>query len=169
MDILPKEIVLALLNWPFLLFIGIAILSFTFRSELSKLITRGGISLVWGDKSFEIAELPEQLNESFAPVADDIEDLKQRLSELEARLETGEVTRSGPPGMDGSPEQNMNAAKERMLKALSEGQYRWRSIERLAAVAGVSKSEAEDVLRPLNEVVFGRGKPDRMIVRLESR
>ena len=160
-----KELVLAMLNWPFLLFVGIVILTYTFKAEFKKVISRGGITLVWGDKSFEISELPDQLDESFAPVSDDIDDLKQRIIALEETTRTAKSTDDETP-LDAK---SVEAARQRMLAALEESSFRWRSIERLSSIAGISVAQSSEILRPMKEVVFGRGKSGRTIVRLSSR
>lgn len=159
-----KALILKMLEWPFLLFVGIGILTYLFRSEFANVISRGGITLVWGDKSFEISELPEQLNESFAPVSDDIDDLKQRIIVLE-----GSAHFSNPPDAQTALDGDLvDSARQRMLAALEEGKYRWRSIERLSSIAAISVAQASEILRPMQEVVFSRGKSGRTIVRLSS-
>ena len=163
MEDLCLKIILKLLDWPFLLFIGIGALIWIFKAEFSKVISRGGVSLTWGDKSFEISELPEQLNESFAPVSDDIEDLKARIKALE------EATNQVTPVIQELTQEQKGAAKQKMLDGLSNGKYRWRSIERLASIGAISQSQAEDILRPLDETAFSLGKSGRTIVRLSSR
>lgn len=163
MEELCSKIVLKLLDWPFLLFVGVGALTWFFRAEFSKVISRGGISLSWGDKSFEISELPEQLNESFAPVSDDIEDLKVRIKALE------EASDQVAPVIQELTQEQKSAAKQKMLDGLANSKYRWRSIERLASIGTISQSQAEDILRPLDETAFSLGKSGRTIVRLSSR
>lgn len=160
-----EKLVLAMLDWPFLLFVGIGILTYTFKAELKKAISRGRIILVWGDKKFEISELPDQLDESFAPVSDDIDDLKQRIIALEETTRTAKSTDDETP-LD---EKSVESARQRMLAALEESGYRWRSIERLSSIAGISVAQSSEILRPMQEVVFSRGKSGRTIVRLSSR
>jgi hypothetical protein len=58
---------------------------------------------------------------------------------------------------------------ERMLQALGEEKFRWRSVERLAILGGVSESEALELLRSEPEVVLGRGVSGRRIARLRDR
>lgn len=60
-------------------------------------------------------------------------------------------------------------ALERMKQALGEGDYVWRSIDRLSVKGGVSEAEATEILRTDPEIVFGRAKSHRMIARLQSR
>jgi hypothetical protein len=57
----------------------------------------------------------------------------------------------------------------RMLKALADPAHRFRSIERLSFLGGVSESEAVDLLRGDPEVVFAKGKSGKLIARLKSR
>lgn len=59
-------------------------------------------------------------------------------------------------------------AYERMIKALSEEGWTWRSIERLAVIGGVSEAEALAILRRDANVVFGKGKSGR-IARLRTK
>ncbi len=160
-----EQIILKLFEWPFLLFLGCTILILIFKSEISKIIKRGGITLTWGNKSFELNELPEQLNESFATVSDDIEDLKSRLKYLE-ELPHNDQVNVIPENLNN---EEVEAAKQRMLNALSIGDYRWRSVERLASIANISVEQANNILRPLAEVVFRVGKSGRSIVRLQLK
>lgn len=148
------------LDWPFLAFVLLLIAIFVLRKPLSNALSRGLITLTWGEKSFTISELPEQLNENFAPVTDDIEEIRSRLEKIEQALPA--LHENIIPGDDA-------AARERMLNALGDGQYRWRSIERLASIGGVEREKAGDILRSLDEVVFSTGKSGRTIARLSNR
>lgn len=162
------EFFLKILDWPFLLFVGIGYLIVKFKSEFQKLLMRGGITLTWGDKSFEISDLPEQLNESFATVTDDIEELKARMENLEKQLVDSTPRTSETLPTDLTDDQT-EAARERMLKGLENGKYTWRSIDRLATIGNVTETQASNILRPMSEVVFSRGKSGRTIVKLTSR
>ena len=59
--------------------------------------------------------------------------------------------------------------REKMLQALGEEKYRWRSLDRLAVVAGISTAEADALLRGMKEVVRDTGKKGRPLFRLASR
>jgi TIR domain len=61
------------------------------------------------------------------------------------------------------------AAKIRLREALSHPAYRWRSLQRLAAAAGVSEEMAADLLRADDEVRFSRGRGGNIIAGLRSR
>jgi hypothetical protein len=168
MEVIMGEFFLKLLDWPFLLFLGIGILLYKFKDEFKKILSRGGITLTWGDKSFEISELPEQLNETFAPVTDDIEDLKARIEEIEKITQKSKSEIRKDDSKDLTSEQ-IESARRRMLEGLESGKYTWRSIERLATIGNISETQASNILRPMNEVIFSRGKSGRTIVKLTSR
>jgi TIR domain-containing protein len=61
------------------------------------------------------------------------------------------------------------AAQERLLESLSSPKFRWRSLERVAAEAGLSEEKTADLLRADPKVRFGKGKSSRIIVGLRSR
>jgi len=100
-----------------------------------------------------------------APVSDDIDDLKQRMIALEEKL----ALSKSPDSSVSLDNDSVESARQRMLGALEEGRYRWRSIERLSSITNISVSQAASILRPMEEVVFSRGKSGRTIVRLSSR
>jgi len=162
------ELILKLLDWPFLLFVGLGIILVKFKPEVQKLLARGGITLTWGDKSFAISDLPEQLNETFATVTDDIQDLKARVEQLEKQLFTAQGHTSREEQNELTAKQ-IETARERMLKGLEEGKFTWRSIERLATIGNITEMQASNILRSMSEVTFGRGKSGRTIVKLSSK
>lgn len=60
-------------------------------------------------------------------------------------------------------------ALERMIEALNDERYTWRTISRLATIAGGLTVEAAlDILRPVDEVVFGENRNGEVIVRLRK-
>lgn len=61
---------------------------------------------------------------------------------------------------------NERAAYERMINALKDETWVWRSVERLAMIGGVSEGVALDILRQDPNVVFGKGKSGRKIARV---
>lgn len=167
------QIFLKVLEGPFLIFVALCGVGFFFRKEFGQMLSRGNISLVWGDKSFSVSDLPEELDENFAPLNDDITDLKEQFAQLEKRLEslTDTALPNKPPDEPQALDEiALEHAKGVILKALKEGQYRWRSIDRLAIIAMVSKEQVQSILRSLGtDVVVSIGKSGRTIARLASR
>jgi hypothetical protein len=64
---------------------------------------------------------------------------------------------------------HQRAAYERMIKALWDENWIWRSIHKLAAIGGVSENEALDILRQDTNVVFGKGKSGRQIAKIVTK
>lgn len=59
---------------------------------------------------------------------------------------------------------------ERILEALQDPRFVWRTIPRLAIIAGgLTEDAVLDLLRPLPEVVFGENRDGAVIVRLRTR
>jgi hypothetical protein len=61
------------------------------------------------------------------------------------------------------------AAKTRIREALADGKFLWRSIERLAKIAGITEAQAMEILRGDTQVVLSTGKSGRPIARLAAR
>lgn len=60
-------------------------------------------------------------------------------------------------------------AHRRMIEALRDEKWLWRSIERLAIIAGVPQPEALEILAQDPNVSLGRGKSGRKIAKLAVR
>jgi hypothetical protein len=60
-------------------------------------------------------------------------------------------------------------ARERILEALQEGEHDWIGIESLATLAGVSETQAMDLLRAEPRVILGMGKSGRPIAGIKER
>ena len=69
-----------------------------------------------------------------------------------------------------SPKDQREAVFRRMLRSLSDGRFRWRTLERLAIEAGVTESEAHDILAAHpDQVVIGKSDTTgKIIARLKS-
>lgn len=58
---------------------------------------------------------------------------------------------------------------ERLIEALNNPKFKWRSLERLAFEAGVSQDVAAEILRADETVRFSKGKSGNIIIGLRSR
>lgn len=114
-------------------------------------------------------QLPSSLSEELDPLRDEIEALKAAVAALEKGAAPGVAPPVEPPLPRPLSDEDEAAARETMLDALSSGDYLWRSIERLAVIAGVSEDQALAMLRADRQVVLGMGKSQRQIARLKSR
>jgi hypothetical protein len=64
---------------------------------------------------------------------------------------------------------NERAIRKRLSEALQNQRFKWRSLERVATEAGISKDTAADLLRADDQVRFSKGKSGEVIVGLRSR
>lgn len=164
-----EHLALQLLYWPVITVVAVLVLLGLYRKEIGKLLSRGGVALVWGDKTLAISEPSGELDESFAPVTDDIEELKERLTAVEQVLEQRPT---GQPVSSALNDKQRETIRERMLKALESSEYRWRSIPYLASTSGITEPQAREILEVLSSeatVVLSRAKSGRDIARLKDR
>jgi DNA-binding response OmpR family regulator len=62
------------------------------------------------------------------------------------------------------------AAFKRMVEALGDDRFSWRTVERLAIESGVEEAEAREILAEhLDEVVLGKSHDGKLIARLSTR
>jgi len=161
-----REVLLKLLDWPFLLTGLLVGFAWRFRDEFRALLSRGDIRIAWGEgRSIELRELSENLDKDLQPIQDEIDGLRQEVESLRAALgarQTDSMSFSVPA------EEGLDVA-ERMRNALADESYRWRSLSRLAQIAGLTEKDALIELRKDPQVVLGADKQGRQIARLKNR
>ncbi len=159
-ELFDHSFILKLLDWPFMSCIVIIAVGLFFRTEIRTLIRRGGISLKWGGSTIDIKEIPDKVDQDFSQLHEEIEILKQRIDSLQ---EAGNIsiTKIEIPKLP--PE----AARQRIFKSLNSGEYKWRSIERLSSISGMSEDETLKSLQTEPTVVLSRGKSGRRIARIK--
>ena len=159
------EVILKLLDWPFLLFILLVILAYFFRAQLKALLSRGDISISWGEgHTIQLRELKDKIDQKVDQVREEVDEL-QLAKPKAAPSQNSPVTKKADSLSDGERTQ----ALQRMKVALEDERFRWRSIARLAAIAGISESEATEILRADPAVKLSVGESGKRIARLESR
>ncbi len=175
------DIVLAMLDWPFLLFVGLVLFTCYFRGSIAALLARGDIQISWGEnRHIKLTEISEGIDEELDPLKEEVQLLKQRVSGLAELAELGQADRDAPnakkiSATDTSSEVSLsnNArenAKQRLLAELLNGRYRWRSIETLAKKVALSEQDTLDILRAcVADVVLSIGKSGHRIARHTSR
>ena len=164
---MDREILLALLNWPFLLFVLLGLSVILFRRQLLGILSRGDITFSWGEgRSIRLRDLSEGVDKELDPIRDEIEALKEAVERLAGGSPA--VESSVAPQREQSVQQHEDALP-RMKEGLWSRQYRWRTLKRLAVIGGVSEEQAVDILRADPEIVFGTGKSGSRIAKLKSR
>lgn len=91
------------------------------------------------------------------------------LSVSRAVQQVAQTVSSLPPQQPPGPQQR-DLVFKRMMVALQDDRYTWRTIERLAVEAGVDEGEAHAILAEhSSEVVLGKSHDGKLIARLTSR
>ena len=67
----------------------------------------------------------------------------------------------------GDDSNRQDIAWKRMKEGLSDKEFKWRALDRLAILGGVSEDEALEILGKRGEVKFGKGKSGKRIVKIE--
>jgi hypothetical protein len=77
-------------------------------------------------------------------------------------------TTDQPPSNGEAAQKRQDVIFRRMIAALSNSKFKWRTIERLAIEAGISEAEANDILAAHhpNDVVLSKSKTGKTIARL---
>lgn len=74
-----------------------------------------------------------------------------------------------PPSSSARDEQRAVVYK-RMVAAMQDNQYNWRTVERLAILSGVDENEAHEILAEHpNEVVLGKSQEGKLLAKLAGR
>ncbi len=75
-----------------------------------------------------------------------------------------------PPPPAPSREEQRATVFKRMVAAMQDNQFNWRTVERLAIVSGVDESEAHEILAEHpNEVVLGKSQDGKLLAKLVVR
>jgi hypothetical protein len=156
------QIMLKLLDWPFLMTVVFIVFIFVFRKQLMALLDRRDILIKWGDNSIQLRDLEDSIDKEIDPLRDQLDALKQtKQSPIEIKASKG-VQFS-------NIQEQPSDALSRMKEALRSHDYRWRTISRLASIGCVSEDEARSLLRSDPDVVFSVGKSGNPIAKLKSR
>jgi hypothetical protein len=89
--------------------------------------------------------------------------------QLASELKADEMGTHNPSASATRELDDDRGVRKRLLEALRNPKYKWRTLERVAAEAAVSEEQAADSLRSDATVRFGRGKSHKIIVGLRSR
>jgi len=167
------DVALALLDWPFLFFVGIGAFIWLFRENIASLLGRGDIQISWGEnRHIKLTEISEGIDEELDPLKEEMQLLKNQILNLEASIATvnGDSVSQTPQQPEGLSSEAKESAKKRLLGELETGKYRWRTIETLAKKAAISEEDTRDILRAcVSDVVLGTSKSGSQIVRHVSR
>lgn len=160
-EILQHPFTLKAIDWPFLMFTLLFIVGMVYQQEIKGLIKRGGVSLKWGDRTIDIKEIPDHVDQDFSQIQEEIDRLKEKIEALEGftKIEAAKKER---------PNLNKEAGRQRIFQSLKSGEYKWRSVERLAAISGMTEDDTLLTLQNEPDILLSRGKSGRTIARMKT-
>jgi hypothetical protein len=166
------QIVLKLLDWPFLIFVASIFFIWFFRRQLKVLLRRRNIEIKWGDKSILLQDLAKKIEQDIDSKFDSIQDAQE--IEIPRKIDSDLLAKK-PQGVQFANDASVQHADDlttdplnRMKEELMSPTFRWRTLSRLSRVAGISESEARSLL-PSLKVDFDVNKSGQTLVKLKSR
>jgi hypothetical protein len=95
--------------------------------------------------------------------------IPQEKTEASLLEEVKAAERTPNPAELWSTAESRKHAEKRVREALSDPKWVWRTVERLAVLAGISEGEVLDICRSQDDIVLGRAKNGQAVARLRSR
>jgi len=160
------DLILALLDWPFLLFVFFLFFALIFRVKIVGLLERGDIQVSWGDRHIKLKELSDGIDGEIDPIREELQEMREKIEKL-CPDSAEEIASTFVQGKLDDTQRKEAAFK--ILDGLKNSRYRWRSVERLALESGMSESDTLDILRADPKVLLSIGKSRREIARLKDR
>jgi len=155
------ELLFRLLDWPVTIPLLVGVLLFVFRVELRAALNRSKIKLTWGDKSIELSELEDNIDQDLDPI-------KERLDALEAKLGSQEAEgKKEVDNSDGSA-QLQEAEKNAVLTALTSKKYRYRTASGIAQDTKIPRAKVIKVLNQSSAVSKAHSRDGRQIYKLKT-
>ncbi|TWI61742.1 hypothetical protein LZ24_03420 [Desulfobotulus alkaliphilus] len=127
-----------MLDWPFLFFVVLVVLIFMTKEQLKGLINRSNLKITWGDRSIELNELADNVDQDLDPI-------KERLDLLEEQLKSMGYAESNEP--EEEVKQPTPAEVEKVVNvALKNPKYKYRTVNGIAKEAKIPKVTAQKIL-----------------------
>jgi hypothetical protein len=168
----------ALLSGPFLAFTVAIVLVAIFHRPLREMLTKGNLTLSWGDKTISVQEIEEnfdrELEARLEALASEVEDLRERLPAVAAGASAAAGDRSEEnefrPGALRRISDAFRIESEDLAAVvyhLGTSKYKWRNQQTLAKRTGLSAGDIEELVGKAPQlVVRSRGKSGNTIFRL---
>jgi len=98
-------------------------------------------------------------------------DALQRVAEASTSAAPPETQPPSKPSQPATSREEQRATVyKRMVAAMQDNQFNWRTVERLAILSGVDESEAHEILAEHpNEVVLGKSQEGKLLAKLAGR
>ncbi len=162
-----KELLGRLLDWPFLLFVLLIFGAVYFRKEFKTLLGRGDITISWGEgRSIRLHDISEHLDKEMDQIRDELEIVKEAVHKFHSTSKDYVAEQHRTENMS---QEERNEALNQMKDSLKHGRWRWRTLERLAIISGITEKEALTILRGDPEVDLEQDKKSNYIAKIKHR
>ncbi|EKA7375356.1 hypothetical protein OL330_004662 [Vibrio parahaemolyticus] len=148
------QLLLKLLDWPFLMFVIVMVLIYLLKEQIKGLVDRSNLKITWGDRSIELNELADSVDQ-------DIDPLKERLDELETQLEKL-AKNVHKPRVDTPRRINVDGAK--VAEAVTNNsRYKYRTARGVAKTVGITTEQAKKALQSNPDIKSVRSRDGRIL------
>jgi hypothetical protein len=176
---MSSEVVVKLLDWPFLLFVLVLTFLLVFRKHVAALLNRGDITISWGPgRSISLKDIGESLGQELDAMTERLDALEAHIGPSGDAVTAGDSLDEGPappaPAPGGGPSRrpdpdHLQTVKARALSALEDPRYEWRTLDRVATLSGSTADEVRQVLRTDPAVTFGSTRTGDPLLKLKRR
>lgn len=147
------ELTLKLLDWPFLLFLVAIFMIFILRGQLKTLVKRSSLKISWGDKSIELNELSDNLDQDIDPIKERLDFIEEALDKLNCK----EVSFKSEQASEPTPQQ-----EKKVINALNaKSKYHYRTAKGIARETKVPFSVASHILSRSKKVKVVKSRDGR--------
>lgn len=133
------QLILKLIDWPFLLFIIVVFLIFMVKDQLKGLVDRSNVKITWGDRSIELNELADNVDQDIDPIKERIDLLEEQVAKI--TMDDLQIAQTA-----GDPEPTDDDIDEVMNVALANPKYKYRTVSGVARDANIPVQTAQKIL-----------------------
>lgn len=132
------QILLKMLDWPFLFFVVMVILIFMTKDQIKGLVDRSNIKITWGDRSIELSELSDNVDQDLDPIKERLDFLEEKFQSMCSAESTESVEEIKQP--------TATDVNNVINVVLRNPKYKYRTVNGIAKEANVSKLTAQRIL-----------------------
>lgn len=171
-----------LISAPFLAFLGVIIVVMLFHTPIQTLLSKGQLTIKWGDKEIAITEIEQNIDEQFNQFEAKLSDLSAEIQQLKSQASNES---EHLPASLGAEKDNTNRSISRIKTAfnwvqsdsmaiivyyLGTSKYKWRNQSTLVQRTGLNTDDIDELIRSVPEyIIRSRGKSGNVIYRLSDR
>jgi hypothetical protein len=169
----------ALLSAPFLAFIAFVIILMIFHRPIGGLLSRGNVTLKWGDKEISVQDIEESFEKEFDArlefLSSEIEDLRMSLGTTSSSKKVpksdedalGKDYKEGVLNHIGEQFHTGSKKADPVIFHLGSSKYKWRNMETLAKRTGFSMVDIDEIANAHPQIIVrSQSKSGNIILRL---